>query len=371
MSVRKLRNTWWVDFRVDFIRYRKKSPENTRAGAAAYEALLKSKFARGDSLEKRPDAPMFSEFVPVWMESYVAANNKLSEQRMKASILRHHLVPFFGKMRLDHIVAEDIERYKARKREEGLSPKSINNQLTVLGRCLRSAVEWGRILLMPRIALMKSHSRRVDFLTEDEARRLLIAPAPELLHRMIFVALRTGLRLGELLGLSWSDIDFEGNTITVQQSWVRREMTTTKSHRIRHVPLAGDLRHLLYTERRSKGLVFPFPGLGEKPWSTDGATRELKRLCRNAGIERKVGWHLLRHTFASHLAMKGVPLRVIQELLGHSTIAMTERYAHLTSASLHDAVRVLEPIIELRGQPAGNTVISWKENRSVNLPVTA
>ncbi len=333
--------------------------------------MLRARFARDGHLEKPVDAPIFSEFSVSWMDSYVAANNKLSERRMKASILQRHLVPFFGKIRIDRIAGEDIERYKARKRDEGLSSKSINNQLTVLGRCLRSAVEWEKISSIPRIALMKSHSRRVDFLSEHEAVRLLAAPAPALLHRMIFVALRTGLRLGELLGLSWSDIDFEGNTVAVQRSWVRREMTTTKSHRIRHVPLAGDLRHSLYMERKPRGLMFPFPGLGEKPWSTDGATRELKRLCRNAGIDRKVGWHLLRHTFASHLAIKGISLRVIQELLGHSTIAMTERYAHLTSASLHDAVQVLETIIEVPGQQAGNTVISWEQNRTVNTLVTA
>jgi len=293
------------------------------------------------------------------MEVYVAANNKLSERRMKASILNHHLLPFFGKVTLDRIGAEDIERYKALKLDEGLAPKTINNQLTVLGRCLRSAVEWGKIAHVPKVKLMKAYSRRIDFLTEGEGMQLIAASTTPSVHLMVFTALRTGLRLGELLALSWGDIDFEGNVLTVQRSWVRREMTTTKSHRIRHVPLANDLRCLLEAARRGKGFVFP--GISEQPWSTDGAARELTRLCMRAGI-RKVGWHILRHTFASHLAMKGISLRVIQQLLGHSTIAMTERYAHLTSASMHDAIRVLEPVLETFGHPAGNAALSWKKN---------
>ncbi len=359
MSARKIRNSWWVDFRVEFVRYRKKSPENSRVGALAYEAMLRAKIARDGGLIKPSAPPLFSEFVVNWMEAYVAANNKLSERRMKASILNHHLLPFFGKSQLDHIKAEDIERYKARKLDEGLAPKTINNHLTVLSRCLRSAVDWERMTHMPKIKLMKAYSRRIDFLTEDETTKLLTASAPPFVHRMLFTALRTGLRLGELLALSWSDIDFEGNVLIVRRSWVRYEMTTPKSHRIRYVPLAGDLRRLLEAERQKKGFVFP--GVDDKPGSTDGAARELTRLCARAGV-RKIGWHILRHTFASHLAMKGVSLRVIQQLLGHSTIAMTERYAHLTSASLHDAVRVLEPVPQNFGHPVGNAAISWEKN---------
>ena len=132
-------------------------------------------------------------------------------------------------------------------------------------------------------------------------------------------------------------------------------MSTTKSQRIRHVPLTRDLRETLLGARRGEGLVFPNDD-GE-PWNPDAAARALHRRCARANV-RPIGWHILRHTFASHLAIKGISLRVIQDLLGHSTIAMTERYAHLTSSSLHDAVRVLEPPLEVRGHPVGNAVIA-------------
>ena len=366
MSVRRIRNSWWVDFRVDYIRYRKKSPENTRTGALAYERRLQEKLARDGSLVKRIAAPVFSDFAINWLASYVAANNKLSERRMKASILKHHLLPFFGKTPLDRITVEDIERFKAKKLDEELAPKTVNNLLTVLSRCLRSAVDWGRIAYMPKIKLMKAHSRNTDFLTQEEITRLLTSPIVTPVHLMAFTALRTGMRLGELLGLSWGDIDFEGNTITVQHSWVRREMTSPKSHRIRCIPLGGELRALLFAVRRKKGFVFP--GVDDKPWSTDGAARELKRLCERTGV-RKIGWHVLRHTFASHIAMRGVPMRSLQQLMGHSTILMTERYAHLGMTSLHDAVQVLEPVRENFGHPVGNATISEGQNRPLEFVI--
>ncbi len=366
MSVRKIRNSWWVDIRVDYIRYRKKSPEDTRAGALAYERRLREKLTRDGSLEKRVVAPVFSEFAMSWLETYAAANNKLSERRMKSSILNHHLIPFFGKFRLDRITSEDIERYKARKLGEELAPKTVNNQLTVLSRCLRSAVDWGKIVHMPRVKLMKAHSQNTDFLTQDEMTRLLAAPIATPVQLMPFTALRTGLRLGELLGLSWSDIDFEGDVLTVRHAWVRQELTSPKNHRIRHIPLGGELRALLFAVRRNKGFVFS--GVGDRPWSTDGAARELKRLCERTGV-RKIGWHALRHTFASHIAMRGVPMRSLQQLLGHSTISMTERYAHLGAASLHDAVQVLEPVRENFGHPVGNATISEGQNRPLEFVI--
>lgn len=354
MSVRKIHNSWWVDFRHEFQRFRKKSPENSRAGARAYEALLRQRLARGDQLAKPAPVYRFAEFALTWMDAYVAANNKLSERQMKASILSRHLLPFFGRMRLDGISVEDIERFKAKQRGADLCPKTINNHLTVLGRCLRSAVEWGRLSAAPRVALLRASSRRVDFLSGDECERLIADQADPQLNRMVLTALRTGLRIGELLGLSWTDVDLATGILTVQRSWVRGEMSTTKSHRVRHVPLTRDLREQFAVARRAQGLVFPTED--GRPRTPSTALLALRRACRRSGI-RPAGWHLLRHTFASHLAMKGVSLRIVQQLLGHSTIAMTERYAHLSPSSLLEAVRLLEPTHDVLGQPVGNTPV--------------
>src|SRR6266545_2229278 len=101
MAVRIIKQSWWVDFRFNHARYRKRSPENSRAGALAYEATLRHKLARGESVEQTPDIASqqqaFEQFAWQWFEEYAVSNNKPSEQRNKRIILRSSLVPFFGK----------------------------------------------------------------------------------------------------------------------------------------------------------------------------------------------------------------------------------------------------------------------------------
>src|SRR5271154_7427655 len=102
MAVRMIKNSWWVDFRIDHIRYRKRSPANSRAGAQAYEAVLRNKFARGGTVVKAerraPHEQTLEQFAIKWFDEYAVPNNKPSEQQTKKYILSASLVPFFGKM---------------------------------------------------------------------------------------------------------------------------------------------------------------------------------------------------------------------------------------------------------------------------------
>src|SRR5437899_3290846 len=101
MAVRMIKKSWWVDFRADQTRYRKKSPENSRAGALAYEATLRQRLARGESIERLTNAAeqkqTFEQFAWKWFDEYVVPNNKYSEQRIKKYTLSSALIPFFGK----------------------------------------------------------------------------------------------------------------------------------------------------------------------------------------------------------------------------------------------------------------------------------
>lgn len=358
MTVRKLRNSWWVDFRFNFVRYRMRSPDNTRAGADAFEALLRQRLVRGEPV-RCDRVPMpekrFGEFADEWFRLYVMPNNKYSEQKTKQTILRCHLVPAFGKLPLNDISAERVERYKSRKVADGLSPKTVNNQMMVLARCLRSAVEWGLIDKMPRFQWLKTSSHRLDFLSYEEARLLLSYDREPMWRDMILLALRTGLRRGELMALHWDDIDLERRLLTVRRSLVLGRFGTPKSNRERYVPLSAEVCAMLAARSSAPSLVFHKPG--GRHLSREMMDNALPRACRRVGI-RPVGWHLLRHTFASHLATEGVSLRVIQELLGHASITTTMRYAHLAPSALREAVDVLERCQQQRtpnrGQPVGN-----------------
>src|SRR4051812_10552844 len=146
MTARKIHNSWWVDFRADYIRYRKRSPENSRLGAQAYEASLRHKLASGLTIENAQRVAArtqtFEAFARTWFDEYVVSNNKLSERHAKSDILRAALVPFFGKLGIGQISARDVERFKAHSVRQGVKNKTINNRLSVLRKCLVTAYDW-------------------------------------------------------------------------------------------------------------------------------------------------------------------------------------------------------------------------------------
>src|SRR6516164_7605810 len=171
MAVRKIQNTWWVDFCFNHVRYRKRSPENSRVGAQAYEVVMRQKLARGEPLDlnigSEHDTTTFAQFSWRWYDQYVTANNKPSEQYAKEKILRSILVPFFGDMPLDQIKTERIEEFKAQQNASGVTKKTINNRLAVLRKCLNDANEWLGVPV-PRIKLLKADPPRTDYLTPGE-----------------------------------------------------------------------------------------------------------------------------------------------------------------------------------------------------------
>lgn len=358
MSARKFGTSWWVDFRHRGERYRKRSPDNSKAGTQAYEAVLRDKLSRGQSLEedKRRPCATYEVFASEWVKTYVQANCKPSEVGNKAGILKLHLVPWFGKMPLNEITTLQIEQYKAAKIKKGLSTKTVNNHLATLSKSLSCAFEWGKLAFAhSKIKRLKMTSGRTDFLSPIETHQLLQDHSEPMWNAMILVALRTGMRFGELLGLDWQDIDWERKIITVRQSLVRGILGTPKSGKIRHIPMALEVVSTLADMRRVRGFVF---SLNEQTHRV--ALNAIHRICKRSGV-RKVSWHILRHTFASHLAMEGVPIPVVQQLLGHSSIVMTMRYAHLSPSKLGEAVAVFQALekreVEKFGQQVGNAII--------------
>jgi integrase len=340
MPVRKIKGSWWVDFRWNGERHRRKSPVDTRRGAQAYEATLRPVVAQGLPIRQAgSDEETFSVFSARWFGTYVMANNKSSEQRSKAFILRLHLEPWFGRMKLSRIKTADIEAFKASKRQQGLSAKSINNYLAVLGKCLRTAIDWDVLQAMPRVRLLRTALPSYDFLTSVESRLLLQDVDEPMWNLMVRVALRTGMRRGELCALDWSDIDLEHGFINVHRRLYRGVIDVPKSNRGRHIPLSADLATHLAQVGHKSGLVFT--SVHGRPLSNGTLARGIERICRRTGL-RHIGWHALRHTFASQLASEGVPLPAVQQLMGHSSITMTMRYAHLAPSALRGAVDVLE-----------------------------
>lgn len=347
MSARKIDGWWYADFRVLGERHRKRSPANTRAEAQRFEQELRKELALRGTL-KRDDTtepgearvpPLFREFAERWMRDYVAANNKPTEQRAKRFALKLHLLPAFGESRIDAITTPQIERLKGALIEKRLSAKSINNYLTILKKCLSTAVEWEELSVMPRIRPLKCAPPPFRFLLDDEVRAILNATRSDrMLHALVLTGARTGLRSCELLALQWEDVDLRTRQLCVRRAVVRGHVGPTKSYQIRYVPLTHETAEELACLPRVGPLVFHRDG---RLIQYEYAAEHLRAACRSAGIS-PCGWHVLRHTFASHLAQRGAPLHFIQKLLGHSSIKMTERYAHLQATNLFDTIALLE-----------------------------
>jgi len=270
---------------------------------------------------------------------YAANNNKYSALTAKKSAFKHHLVPAFGRFRLDEIGMRDIETYKAKKLADGLKPKSVNNHLTMLRKALSVAVDWELLSHVPKVHWLKGPQPEFDFLSFEEADRFLQAADPEW-QPMFTLALRTGLRLGELRALRWDDVDLVAGRLMVRRCDWRGHLGTPKSGRNRELPLSGDALAALKAQRHLRGELV-FCAEAGRAWKENECKWPLWRACKKAGL-RRISWHVLRHSFASHLVMQRVPLKAVQELMGHATIEMTLRYAHLSPEVGRNAVQLLD-----------------------------
>lgn len=361
MAVRKIKKRWYVDIRYNRKRFRIPSPENSKAGAEAYEATIRHDLAMGklvksaeDEEKQKKREQKFKNFAWEWFETYVKTNNKYSEVGNKKYTLQGHLVPFFGETPIDKIDTLRVEQYKAKKISKGLANKTINNHLIVLGTCLRAAQEWFGLSKIPTIKKLKAPPQKFDFLSQEES-NLLLAHSNGVWREIILTALKTGLRRGELKALDWSDINWSNKMLTVRRSWSepKKALDTPKSNRERHILLTDELYKMLLGRKKAAGFVFTYDK--DRLLNTERMNHEIRKACKRAGI-REITCHILRHTFASHLAMAGAPLKAIQELMGHANIQTTMRYVHLAPSSLKDTIDLLEPqkALSYFGQPVGN-----------------
>lgn len=368
MTARKYKDAWWVDFRWRHQhgpkkgvreRIRKKSPVNNKRGAEEYERLLRARLFEGKPLDGSDPTtvaiPLFKKFQADFMETYAAANNKLSEQDSKRSMLDTHLVPRFGDLRLDAIGKHEIEKMRAELRDKKkLSAKRINNITGVLLKILRYAQEIELIDKVPRIRPLKVLPPKLDFFTFDEYERLVAAVADDVqLHAMVRLGGEGGLRKGEIAAVEQGDVDFHTKKITVRRSiWFRKNQEhvgSPKGGRERTIDMTKSLAKALHKARHLRGDRFFYRDGG---WTPKVMENALKYACKKAGL-RHVGWHVLRHTFCSHLAMSGADAKTIQEFAGHTTLAMTLRYMHLSPAHKREAIDRLDQVRVERGHQMG------------------
>ena len=252
--------------------------------------------------------------------------------------LKNSVLPTLREKRLDEIDMEVFSKLTRELHGKKLSAKTINNSLSALRALLVHAAEKKVIASVPHVKWLKLAPTKFDFFTFAETAKLLEHAPP-----FVVVALRTGMRIGELVALKWGDVSLERKQVTISRSvwWDkdgRKHEGPPKNNKARTIPLAPDALEALEALPHRTGYVFlESSGLQLRPTQCKWP---LWRAQDAAGL-RRTGPHVLRHTFASHLVMRGVPLAAVQALMGHSTIQMTMKYAHLAPDHLRDAIDAL------------------------------
>lgn len=311
------------------------------------EARERELLIRGPVPEPK-NIPTLEAFAPRFIDGHAKANRqKPSGIAHKELVLRVHLVPVLGSKRLDDISTEDVQRLKHALR--GKAPKTVNNVLTVLNTLLKKAAEWKVLDAVPcTIKLLKVPEGSIDFYDFDEYEQMVqtAGSVGANAHLTVLLGGEAGLRGGEMRALEWSDVNFGKRQLRVERNDWKGVVSSTKGNRVRWVPLTKRLAAALQHHRHLRGPRVLCHDDGRSLAEYE-MTDLLAKVGRRANI-RSNGPHILRHTFCSHLAMRGAPARAIQELAGHRDLATTQKYMHLSPSAVADAIRLLD------GSPVGN-----------------
>ena len=245
----------------------------------------------------------------------------------------------FGELALSQVTPNNLEQWKI-ERLKVRKPATVARQLAWLKTLFQFAIRLDIVRKNPvmKVKMPRVNNMRVRFLTDTEEGGLSSVMAPED-YEIVELAFHTGMRRGEIFPMKWIYVDFANGLITVP---------TSKSGKRRYVVLNRRAMGILQARRRRYPLsefVLPKITLTGPMDAANFCQRVFRPALAAAGI-MDFRFHDLRHTFGSRLAMAGVPMRTIQELMGHHSVVVTERYAHLAAGHLHEAVMRLERVPE-------------------------
>jgi site-specific recombinase XerD len=272
---------------------------------------------------------LFHDMAKLYLEEHAKVNKrswKTDEERLKRLIER------FGDRRLSGITRQDVERLRAVLAQE-LSHATVNRYMALLKTVFNKAIEWGKTKYNPVQGIKQfKETHRIRFLTDEEEERL-----EAVFHKEYWpwleVAFHTGMRRAEQFELSWENVNFQTRTLTIMLS---------KHGEIRHIPMNDRVMEILRSlpSRLNSPWVFTSSN-GETPMDANNFVRRIFMPALRKAEIKDLRWHDLRHTFASRLVMDGADLRTVQELMGHKTIVMTMKYAHLSPGHRMDTVQRL------------------------------
>ncbi len=342
---------WEVDIRVRLVdgkthRERVKAPTESKSAAIRWGREREAYILRhGPSKPEEVKKPKtFEEFVPDFVQGHMVAKRLSASHRYSAeSVLKKHLKPAFGSLALDEITSKRVSDFVATDLE-GLKEKTVNNILTLLKTMLSKAAEWKLIAEVPKISKLRYSADEMEFYDFDTFDRLVVA-ATKLDPRYLVLVLlgaRAGLRAGEILALEWPAVRLDRGELHVRQAQWKHEIKKPKSGKARTVPLSADLAAALRAVPKNLHTLRVLVQDDGSPIDKDLLNTWMARIQRRAQLEEDGKIHILRHTFCSHLAMRGATVKSIQELAGHASITTTQRYMHLSPSAKSSAIALLD-----------------------------
>ncbi len=318
---------WYIDYYVDGRRKREMiGPSKVLAEKVL--AKRKVEIAENKFLDIRKESKIkFEVFADEYLELHCKPNNKGWERADAPNL--EALKKFFAGKYLYEITPQDIERFRT-ERLEKVQKSTVNRIVNCLSSLFNRAIEWGKATSNPaaKVKLFKVSNKRVRYLEKEEIEKLL-SHCCEHLKPIVVVALNTGMRKSEILGLKWRDIDIKRSII---------HLLETKNGEKREVPMNTIVQKTIIGVFKNPESQYIFCNKHGQPYGS--IKKSFSTACEKAGIIN-FRFHDLRHTFASQLVMSGVDLNTVRELLGHKSLAMTLRYSHLSPDHKKRAVDIL------------------------------
>lgn len=336
--------------------------ENIRSGTGPKTFAELRAFNEEAASPKQDEPVTFSQF---WESDYfpnAEATKRPGTLSSEKMLYGKWIAPAIGMIPLQDLSVRHIETLVNKAAKAGKSAATCRYIIAIISQVWNKADIMGIVQgesPCRKIKKPRQDNRRTRFLTAEEAKMLLddLAIHSKDMHDIALLSLYTGLRAGEIHGLTWGNIDMEQKNI---------EVMDTKNKRNRYASMTTEVYAMFqsrYKDQPKTALIFPDRNGNRKRWVSDTFERSVNRLGLNNSGEfendeegnpvpviisdarKKVVFHTLRHTFASWLVQKGIALYTVAELMGHTTIDMTRRYSHLAPGTLRTAVQSLEGML--------------------------
>jgi integrase len=299
---------------------------------------------------------LFGHFCEIYLNKVAKHRLKYNSWRSYENLIKLYLLPAWKNKSLDSITRQEVRKFLLEKQATGLV---VNNIRVIISAIFAEAVERELVLVNPahnlgKVFCNKRPKKKTQFLTKEQVTKFISTVQqhrPEY-HDFILTAFRTGMRLGELLGLAWDCVNFSTKQITVRRNYSHYHWDVPKSHKIRYVDMSEGLTQLLRerSQKRDHTVICKSEGIelvfsdkyGEPVKDTYFRRGVFYPLLKKAGLP-KIRIHDTRHTYASLLLQAGAPLHYVRDQLGHSSIATTvDLYGHLTTGANRDTLNQLD-----------------------------